>query len=185
MQERQITAGNETYKLDAPFFVLATQNPIEMEGTFPLPEAQLDRFMMKILMDYPAFEEERVIVDRYTAVSEPSVNRVIDRGTLLAFQHLTREVPISEELKSHAINIVTATRRWDNLEYGASPRASIALTLTAKARALIRGRNYVSKEDIHAMACPILRHRIILTFEAERTGVTQDQVIREIIKGAK
>jgi len=149
-----------------------------MEGTFPLPEAQLDRFLMKILMDYPSFDEERTIVDRYTSVSEPSVNRVIGGDELILLQHLTREVPISEELKAHAINIVTATRKWENLEYGASPRASIALTLTAKARALIHGRNYVSKEDIHAMACPILRHRIILSFEAERTGVTQDQVIR-------
>ena len=185
MQEKQITAGNETYKLDMPFFVLATQNPIEMEGTFPLPEAQLDRFLMKILMDYPAFEEERIIVDRYTTAFEPSVNRVVDRDTLLKLQRLTREVPISEELRSHAISLVTATRKWNNLEYGASPRASIALILTSKARALIHRRNYVSKEDIHAMACPILRHRIILTFEAERTGVTQDKVIAEIIKSVK
>jgi MoxR-like ATPase len=185
MQEKQITAGNETYKLDAPFFILATQNPIEMEGTFPLPEAQLDRFLMKILMNYPSFEEERIIVDRYTSVPEPTVNRVIGGNELIALQRLTREVPISEELTAHAINIVTATRKWENLEYGASPRASIALTLTAKARALIHGRNYVSKEDIHAMACPILRHRIILSFEAERTGVTQDQVIRELIKSVK
>jgi len=185
MQEKQITAGNETYKLDAPFFVLATQNPIEMEGTFPLPEAQLDRFLMKILMDYPSFEEERTIVDRYTSVSEPSVNRIIGRDELIMLQRLTREVPISEELKAHAINIVTATRKWENLEYGASPRASIALTLTAKARALIHGRNYVSKEDVHTMACPVLRHRIILSFEAERSGVTQDQVIRDLIKSVK
>ena len=185
MQEKQITAGNETYKLDMPFFVLATQNPIEMEGTFPLPEAQLDRFLMKILVDYPTFEEERTIVDRYTTAFEPSVNRVVDRDTLLKLQRLTREVPISEELRSHAISLVTATRKWNNLEYGASPRASIALILTSKARALIHRRNYVSKEDIHAMACPILRHRIILTFEAERTGVTQDQVITEIIKSVK
>lgn len=185
MQEKQITAGNETYKLEMPFFVLATQNPIEMEGTFPLPEAQLDRFLMKILMGYPAFDEELVIVDRYTTAFEPDVNRVIGKDALLKLQQLTRQVPISDELKSHAISIVTATRKWNNIEYGASPRASIALILTAKARALIHGRNYISREDIHAMACPILRHRIILTFEAERTGVTQDQVIREIIKGTK
>ena len=185
MQEKQITAGNETYKLDAPFFILATQNPIEMEGTFPLPEAQLDRFLMKILMDYPSFDEERTIVDRYTSVSEPTVNRVIGGNELIALQRLTREVPISEELTAHAINIVTATRKWENLEYGASPRASIALTLTAKARALIHGRNYVSQEDIHEMACPILRHRIILSFEAERTGVTPDDVIQGIVKSVK
>ena len=185
MQEKQITAGNDTYKLDMPFFILATQNPIEMEGTFPLPEAQLDRFLMKILMDYPTFEEERIIVDRYTTSFEPSVNRVIDRDTLLKLQRLTRDVPISEELKSRAISLVTATRKWNNLEYGASPRASLSLILTSKARALIQGRNYVSKEDIHTMVFPILRHRIIPTFEAERTGITQDHVIAEIIKGVK
>ncbi len=185
MQEKQITAGNDTYKLDMPFFILATQNPIEMEGTFPLPEAQLDRFLMKILMDYPTFEEERIIVDRYTTSFEPSVNRVIDRDTLLKLQRLTRDIPISEELKSRAISLVTATRKWNNLEYGASPRASLSLILTSKARALIQGRNYVSKEDIHTMVFPILRHRIIPTFEAERTGITQDHVIAEIIKGVK
>ncbi len=140
---------------------------------------------MKILMDYPSFDEERTIVDRYTSISEPSVNRVIGGDELVLLQRLTREVPISDELKAHAINIVTATRKWENLEYGASPRASIALTLTAKARALIHGRNYVSQEDIHEMACPILRHRIILSFEAERTGVTPDDVIQGIVKSVK
>ncbi len=185
MQEKQITAGNETYKLDVPFFILATQNPIEMEGTFPLPEAQLDRFLMKVLMDYPAPEEERIIVERYTAASEPDVQRVVQKDVLLKLQRLVRQVPISDELTSHAINIVTATRNWNNLEYGASPRASISLILTSKARALVHGRNFVSSEDLHAMACPVLRHRVILTFEAERTGITQDQVIMEITKGVK
>ncbi len=185
MQEKQITAGNETYKLDVPFFILATQNPIEMEGTFPLPEAQLDRFLMKVLMTYPAPEEERIIVERYTAASEPDVHRVVQKDVLLKLQRLVRQVPISDELTSHAINIVTATRNWNNLEYGASPRASISLILTSKARALIHGRNFVSSEDLHAMACPVLRHRVILTFEAERTGITQDQVVIEITKGVK
>ncbi|RZN42934.1 MAG: MoxR family ATPase [Methanosarcinales archaeon] len=185
MQEKQITSGNETFKLDIPFFILATQNPIEMEGTFPLPEAQLDRFLLKILMDYPTAEDERIIVDRYTSAAEPSVQRVVSKAAVLKLQHLTREIPISEELKSNAINIVTATRKWNNIEYGASPRASIAIILTAKARALIHGRNYVSSEDIHAMAYPVLRHRIVLKFEAERTGITQDHVIAEIIKTTK
>ncbi len=187
MQERQVTVGNETHILDKPFFVLATQNPIEMEGTYPLPEAQLDRFLMKILIDYPAPSDEKAIIDRYTGNVLPAVKPVIKKETLIALQQLTREVPISEEIKQYVINIVTATRnaKQHHIEYGASPRASIGLILAAKARALIHGRNYVSREDIQAMAYPVLRHRIILTFEAERRGVTKDQVIAEILKQAR
>lgn len=186
MQERQVTAGNETYQLDKPFFVLATQNPIEMEGTYPLPEAQLDRFLLKILMDYPAYQEEVEIVDRYTRNVYPTVSRIMSKSTLLDLQHLTRDVPIADDLKKHAIEIVMTTRKWgEHLEYGASPRASIGLILASKARALISGRNYVSNEDIHFMAYPILRHRILLTFESERKGITPDQVIGDIIKQVK
>ncbi|MHC1575816.1 MAG: AAA family ATPase, partial [Methanosarcinaceae archaeon] len=164
MQEKQVTVGNDTFLLDKPFFLLATQNPIEMEGTFPLPEAQLDRFLLKILMDYPSFDEEKEIVRRYTMVDVPQVKRVIGKQTVLQLQKLTREVPIAEDIKARAIRIVMATRTWtEHLEYGASPRASIGLILAAKARALIHGRNYVSQEDIDVMAYPILRHRIILT----------------------
>ncbi|MDK2891801.1 MoxR family ATPase [Methanohalophilus sp.] len=183
MQEKQVTIGNDTFILDKPFFVLATQNPIEMEGTFPLPEAQLDRFLLKILVDYPAIEEEKEIVRRYTMVDIPQVKTVLNKKDIINLQRLTREVPIADDIKEYAIKLVVATRNWsEHIEYGASPRASIGLILAAKARALIMGRNYVSKEDIDAMAYPILRHRIVLTFESERRSITPDQVISEIIK---
>ena len=183
MQEKQVTVGNETYSLDKPFFILATQNPIEMEGTYPLPEAQLDRFLLKILLDYPSFEEEKEIINRYTKSEFPKITRGIDKPTLLELQALTRQVPISEELKDRVLNIVSLTRKdKENIEYGASPRASIGLILAAKARALIEGRNFVSQEDIDTMAYPVLRHRIILTFEAERSGLTPDEAIMQLLK---
>jgi MoxR-like ATPase len=186
MQERQVTLGNETHVLSKPFFVLATQNPIEMEGTYPLPEAQLDRFLFKILIDYSSTEEESRIVDMYTRGKTKKIEKVLDRETLLSLQKLTKQVPISDELKKYAIDIVAETRAKENaaagIEYGASPRASIGLVLSAKARALLKGRNYVSREDIEAMAYPVLRHRIILSFDAERKGVTTDGVIQKIIE---
>lgn len=186
MQERQVTIGNKTYPLDKPFFVLATQNPIEMEGTYPLPEAQLDRFLLKIMMDYPSFEEENEIVNRYTKNIMPAVSKVVSKSEVLELQKLTRDVPVAEDIKERAIKIVTATRaKSEHIEYGASPRASIGIILAAKARALMHGRNYVSSEDIDAMAYPVLRHRIILTFESERKGMTTDQVIAGILKTVK
>jgi len=186
MQEKQVTVGNETYLLDRPFFVLATQNPIEMEGTFPLPEAQLDRFLLKINLDYPTFEEEDEIVERYTKNVVPSVNRILTRDKLLELQTLVRDVPISDEMKNRAINIVIQTRKdAEFIEFGASPRASIGLILAAKARALINGRNFVSEEDVVKMAYPVLKHRIILNFESQRKGVTLEHVIDGIIKHAK
>ncbi len=186
MQEKQVTIGNKTYPLDKPFFVLATQNPIEMEGTYPLPEAQLDRFLLKILMDYPSFEDESEIVNRYTKNITPSVKQVVSKSEVLELQKLTRDVPIAEDIKTRAIKIVTATReKSQHIEYGASPRASIGIILAAKARALMRGRNYVSTEDIDAMAYPVLRHRVILTFESERKGMTTDQVTSDILKTVK
>ena len=186
MQEKQVTVGNKTYPLDKPFFILATQNPIEMEGTYPLPEAQLDRFLLKILMDYPTFEDENEIVNRYTKNIIPTVKSVVSKTEVLELQKLTRDVPIAEDIKVRAIKIVGATRgKSENIEYGASPRASIGLILAAKARALMKGRNYVSKEDIDAMAYPVLRHRVILTFESERKGMTTDQVIADILKNVK
>jgi MoxR-like ATPase len=186
MQEKQVTVGNKTYLLDKPFFILATQNPIEMEGTYPLPEAQLDRFLLKILMDYPTFEDENEIVNRYTKNITPAVRSVVSKAEVLELQKLTRDVPIAEDIKIRAIKIVEATRaKSDNIEYGASPRASIGIILAAKARALMRGRNFVSKEDIDAMAYPVLRHRVILTFESERKGMTTDQVIADILKNVK
>ena len=186
MQEKQVTVGNETYLLDRPFFVLATQNPIEMEGTFPLPEAQLDRFLLKINLDYPTFEEEDEIVERYTRNVVPRVDRILTRNKLLELQTLVRDVPISDEMKKRAINIVIQTRKdTEFIEFGASPRASIGLILAAKARALINNRNFVSEEDVVNMAYPVLKHRIILNFESQRKGVTLEHVIEGIIKHAK
>ncbi|MDO9099110.1 MAG: MoxR family ATPase [Candidatus Methanoperedens sp.] len=186
MQEKQVTIGNKTYPLDKPFFILATQNPIEMEGTYPLPEAQLDRFLIKILMDYPSLEDEKEIVNRYTKNITPSVRQVVSKSEVLELQKLTRDVPIADDIKNRAINIVAATRvKGEHIEYGASPRASIGIILAAKARALIRGRNYVSAEDIDVMAYPVLRHRVILTFESERKGMTTDQVVSNILKNVK
>lgn len=182
MQEKQVTVGNKTYQLDRPFFILATQNPIEMEGTFPLPEAQLDRFLLKIFMDYPTFEEELEILDRYTVSSEPTVQKVVTKEEVIALQQLCRQIPVSDELKKSAANLVLTTRQWEGVQYGASPRATIGLILSAKARAFLNGRNYASKEDLHVMAYPILRHRIILSFEAERKGLTRDQVVTDILK---
>jgi len=182
MQEKQVTVGNNTYPLDQPFFILATQNPIEMEGTFPLPEAQLDRFLLKIFMDYPSFEEEIMILDRYTGNIEPTVEQMISKEELLILQQLCRDMPISDELKQNAVKLVLSTRNWDGVQYGASPRASIGLILSSKARAFLQGKNYVSKDDLHAMAYPVLRHRIILNFEAERKGLTRDQIVTDILK---
>ncbi|MEA3294743.1 MAG: MoxR family ATPase [Euryarchaeota archaeon] len=186
MQEKQVTVGNMTYSLERPFFVLATQNPIEMEGTFPLPEAQLDRFLIKINLDYPSFEEENEIVDRYTGNVVPEVRRIMSKEQLIKLQMLTRDVPISDELKKKVIKIVSQTRTdKEFIEFGASPRASIALILSSKARALINGRNFVSDEDVQSMAYPVLRHRIILNFESQRKGISHDQVIDSILQHTK
>ena len=182
MQEKQVTVGNKTYLLDKPFFILATQNPIEMEGTFPLPEAQLDRFLLKIFMEYPSKEEELEILERYTIRGEPAVEPVVSKDEVIALQQLCRDIPVSDDLKTAVVNLVLATRQWEGVQYGASPRATIGLILSAKARAFLQGRNYVSKEDLHTMAYPVLRHRIILGFEAERKGLTRDQVVTDILK---
>lgn len=182
MQEKQVTVGNKTYLLDKPFFILATQNPIEMEGTFPLPEAQLDRFLLKIFMDYPTPSEEMEILERYTIRGEPAVEKVVSKEEVIALQKLSRDIPVSDDLKKAVVDLVLATRKWEGVQYGASPRASIGLILSAKARAFLQGRNYVSKEDLHVMAYPVLRHRIILGFEAERKGLTRDQVVTDILR---
>ena len=184
MQEKQVTVGGNTFKLDQPFFVLATQNPIDQEGTYPLPEAQTDRFLLKILVDYPKSQEELEIVERYTSereVGEPKV--MLSKSSILMLQKLTRQVPISNDMKKRAVELVLKTRnRKDIIEYGASPRASIALILSSKARAIISGRKFVSKEDIDYMVFPVLRHRLIVNFEAERRGMTTDDAIKEILK---
>ncbi|RLI93803.1 MAG: AAA family ATPase [Candidatus Altiarchaeales archaeon] len=187
MQERQVSVGTSTFPLDEPFFVLATQNPIEMEGTYPLPEAQLDRFLLKIIVDYPRIEDEERIIDIYTSEEIPKTRKLLNREKLIAIQKLTRMVPISKEVRRYALDIVTKTRPIHDgvakkyLDYGASPRAAIGLVLAAKAHALINGRNFVSKKDIREMAFPVLRHRLILNFESERKGITPDQVISEVM----
>ncbi|MBD3260437.1 MAG: AAA domain-containing protein [Candidatus Altiarchaeales archaeon] len=199
MQERQVTAGRETFKLEAPFLVLATQNPIEMEGTYPLPEAQVDRFLLKINVGYPQREEEDRIVELYTQSTLPHPGDACSiwdckpgdpdspsKRNLVALQQLTRLMPVSAEVREHAIDLVLHTRKdrgeaaKQYLEYGASPRASIGLVMAAKAYALLNGRNYVAKEDVDHMAYPVLRHRIILNFESERKGLSPDDVITQV-----
>lgn len=182
MQEKQVTVGTTTFKLDLPFFVMATQNPIEQEGTYALPEAQADRFLLKVKVGYPTFEEETSIVDRYTGDEpEAQLQPVLDKKTLFALQNLARRVPIANDLKQKIVKLIAATRKNSLLEYGASPRASIGLVLAAKARAFMKGRTHVSSEDIVRMAYPVLRHRIILHFEAERQGTTTDDAITELL----
>ena len=187
MQEKQVTVGNTTFKLDLPFFVLATQNPIEQEGTYPLPEAQADRFLLKIKVDYPSYEDELAIATKYAG--EQKVIRlrpVVSKSALLTMQEHTRQVPIAADVKEKVVKLIMLTRSEKTLiEYGASPRASISLILAGKARALISGRNYVSIEDIRAMAMPVLRHRIILNFESERKGLTADETVKQLMAKVK
>lgn len=186
MQEKQVTVASTTYALDRPFFILATQNPIEMEGTYALPEAQLDRFLIKIRLDYPDPEEEFEIVNRYAEAFRPSVRRCIEKQTFIELQQITRRIPISNKLKKYAIDIVNQTRKMpDLIESGASPRASIALILCAKANAFLDGRGYVDKGDIDAMALPVLRHRVILSFDAARNNITSDKIILKILEDRK
>ena len=187
MQEKQVTVGTNTYKLDAPFFVLATQNPIEQEGTYPLPEAQADRFLLKIKVAYPTYDQEIEIVDMYAAEAKDRRLKVmLNKNHLLTLQGLTRQVPIANDIKQRAVKIIHATRaNKEIIQYGASPRASIGLILASKARALIQGRNHVSNDDLNFLAYPILRHRIILNFEAERKGMSVDDAIKSILDKVK
>ncbi|MBI4020255.1 MAG: MoxR family ATPase [Candidatus Aenigmarchaeota archaeon] len=182
MQERQITVGTETFRLDLPFYVLATQNPIDQEGTYPLPEAQIDRFLFKIMLTYPSNDQEMEIVERYASSSDiGELKKVMDRTDMMRLQELTRMVPISNDLKNYTVQVVTKTRQSKNIEYGASPRASIGLILASKANALLNKRNYVTKKDIQEMAFPVLRHRIVLSFKAEKEGIKPDDAIKELL----
>jgi len=184
MQERQVTVGNSTYKLEEPFFVLATMNPIEQEGVFLLPEAQSDRFLFKIKISYPEYKDELEIINRFTegrAVTE--LKKVFDKDMILGLHRIVRDVPIANDIKRRAVELVAKTRNVPELiEYGASPRASIGIILAAKAKALMDGRKFVSSKDIDEMALPVLRHRIVLSFKAERAGKTSDDVIKELLK---
>jgi MoxR-like ATPase len=183
MQEKQVTVGNKSYELEDPFFLIATQNPIEQEGTYPLPEAQRDRFMMKIELDYPEFAEEKEIVDRFSEELEydPGLKKVISQASLIKLQEFTRQVPIADDIEEDIINIIRATRKRDELDYGASPRASINLVLAAKGHALINNRNHVSADDVTGVVKPVLRHRIGLSFAAEKKGLSEDDVIEDIV----
>ncbi|MFB6213577.1 MAG: AAA family ATPase [Candidatus Nanohaloarchaea archaeon] len=183
MQEKQVTAGNKSYQLDKPFFLMATQNPIDQEGTYPLPEAQSDRFLIKIKVDYPAEEEENQIVERFTQELnyEPELDEVLSKSSVIQLQEFTTQVPIADDIRRRAVKIVKRTRTHEDLEWGASPRASLALVKTGKARALLEGRNHVSEADIDQMALAVLRHRIGLNFQAEKKGRTPEDVVEEIV----
>jgi MoxR-like ATPase len=191
MQERQVTIGEETFRLDDPFLVLATQNPIEQEGTYPLPEAQVDRFMLKVQVTYPDRAEERRIVDLMTAAgSTPQVRAVVTPRDIIAARHTAASIYIDEKLVEYVLSIVGATRRPGEfhlsdlaplIRYGASPRASIHLVSAAKCLAFLNGRGYVTPDDIKSLACDVLRHRIILSYEAEAQEMTTDRIIRRIL----
>lgn len=183
MQEGQVTVADETHELPELFFVMATQNPIEQEGTYPLPEAQTDRFLAKLLVDYPERDAEREIVDRYTGRLDDAipVEQALTRADLLRAQELVRQVPIADDLRDRAVDLVRATREADRLEFGASPRASMSLVVLAKARAFLEGRAHVAEADLEAMARPVLRHRVVVDFRAERDGVTADEVIGDLV----
>jgi MoxR-like ATPase len=184
MQEKQVTAGNKTYDLDDPFFVMATQNPIDQEGTYPLPEAQTDRFMMKVKLDYPDQRDEEEIVNRFTSTLDfdPELEQVLSEKSVIKLQQFTRQVPIADDIRDRAVELAAATRSHDELEFGASPRGSMNLVLAGKARALIQGRDYVSAEDINEMAIPVLRHRIGLSFQAEKQGKTPEDIVEDIVQ---
>ena len=187
MQEKQVTIGDQTYALPKPFLVLATQNPIEQEGTYRLPEAQVDRFMLKLNVGYPTKAEERNIMDRMTASETPSAQVVAGAEDIFAARGVVRDIYVDERIREYIVNLIFATREpaehgvgqlADYIEFGASPRASIAMLTCARAHAFLRGRGYVIPEDIKAIGFDVLRHRISLTFEAEAENVDAEQVIR-------
>lgn len=190
MQERQITIGDITYKMDDLFLVLATQNPIEQEGTYPLPEAQVDRFMLKVKVDYPTREEERLIIDRMTGDPLPPVTAVVTPADLLQARQTVRHIYVDDKIKNYVLDLVLTTRNpgqnglsdLNNLiDFGASPRASISLINAARAHAFIKGRGFVTPEDIKQMAPDVLRHRIITSYEAEAENINSDHVVQRIL----
>ena len=194
MQEGQVSIQGETHSLARPFFVMATQNPIESEGTYRLPEAQVDRFMLKLLISHPGQEEEEEIIQRFTEGVELSASPVVTAAELLEIQDFARTVYADAEIRRYVARIVDATRRpaahgidgaEGRIEYGASPRASIWITLGAKARALLRGRGYVEPDDVRAVAPDVLRHRVLLSYEAEADGTTPDEVVSMVLGGVE
>ncbi len=191
MQERQVTIGDNSYKLEEPFLVLATQNPIEQEGTYPLPEAQVDRFMLKLRIDYPNKEEEKLILERMSDRPALDVDQIISPEKVIGLRKLVDEIYVDEKVKEYVLNIVMSTRQPENyglekmkdyIEYGSSPRASIFLIRAAKANALLNQRGYVSPEDIKEIGKDVLRHRIILTYEAEAENVTSEDIVQWIFE---
>lgn len=188
MQERQVTIGENTFKLDQPFLVLATQNPIEQEGTYPLPEAQVDRFMLKLSLSYPDRKEEFEIMERYTTGKNPEVQKVISPEDIIKAREVVNQIYIDEKVKQYIVDIVYATRTpdvydikiKDLIAYGASPRASIYLNLAGKAHAFLKGRGYVTPEDIKSIGMDVLRHRIIVSYEAEAEEITSEDVIKRV-----
>ncbi len=194
MQEHEVTAAGQTYKLDEPFFVLATQNPIEQEGTYPLPEAQLDRFMFNVYIDYPSDAEEREIVKSTTAVLDYDLEKVLAADDIMSFQRLVRRVPVSDHLVEYAVNLARVTRpneptapefikKWVN--WGAGPRASQFLILAAKTKAILEGRPTPGPEDVRFATYPVLRHRIVTSFNAEADGVDTMEIIRRLLETVK
>lgn len=189
MQERQVTIGGKTYPLDDPFIVLATQNPIEHEGTYPLPEAQVDRFMLKVKVNYPSHSEELQILRRMTTEKIDKIKEVVSCEDIIRFRELTRNIYMAEQLETYIVDLVCATRapeayKLDELssliEYGASPRATIYLALAARAQAFLSQRGYVTPEDIHEVGRDVLRHRVILSYEAEAEGIDVENIITQL-----
>lgn len=190
MQERQVTIGEETFILPKPFLVMATENPVEQEGTYPLPEAQVDRFMLKICVGYPSREEERLILDRMAHAEPPApIQPIITPEQILRARQTVDEIYIDDKIKAYIIDLIFATREPEQaglhleeyIKYGASPRATISLTLAARAHAFMEGRGYVTPQDIKSVAPDVLRHRLLLTYEAEAEELTSDQLIRQIL----
>jgi MoxR-like ATPase len=190
MQERQVTIGDATYKMEDLFLVLATQNPIEQEGTYPLPEAQVDRFMLKVRVDYPSRAEERLIIDRMTGAALPAVQPVVSPADILHAREMVNQVYVDDKIKNYVLDLVLTTRRPGQnglsdlntlISYGASPRASIYLIVAARAHAFIKGRGFVTPEDIKQMAPDVLRHRIITSYEAEAENISSDHIVQRIL----
>lgn len=190
MQERQVTIGDVTYLMDDLFLVLATQNPIEQEGTYPLPEAQIDRFMLKVKVDYPSRAEERIIVDRMTGSQLPEINPVINPADIMHAREMVQQIYVDDKIKEYVLDLVLATRQPGKnglgdlntlISYGASPRASIYLVTASRAHAFLKGRGFVTPEDIKQIAPDILRHRIITSYEAEAESINSDHIVQRIL----
>jgi MoxR-like ATPase len=190
MQEHMVTAGETTYTLPEPFFVLATQNPIEQEGTYPLPEAQLDRFMFNITVDYPSAQEELAIIKQVTGTYTAKLDVTLTGQDILRLQEIVRRVPVADHVLQYARDLARASRPAapeapgfvsELVQWGAGPRAGIYLILAAKARAILHGRYHATTEDVRAMALPVMRHRVITTFNAEAAGIGADEVVRRLL----